>query len=81
MVRSVKVRQPSTGRTEPTVFNDSHSHTKLTKSRLSCSHLVSLFTARYHDDDGGLLLPDHPPEVAHGFLLWPYGNTRGLVTL
>lgn len=32
-------------------------------------HLLSLFQVRQHDDGGGLLLPDHPPEVIDRLLL------------
>lgn len=31
-------------------------------------HPVPLFTASDHDDDRGLLLPDHPPEVINTFI-------------
>ncbi len=44
----------------------------------SCSYPVSLFTARYHDNDWGLLLPDHPPEVTHSFFLWPYNTPKNI---
>lgn len=36
------------------------------------SYPVSFFTLCYHDNNGCLLFPDHPPEVTNGLILGPF---------
>lgn len=35
-------------------------------------YLFSLLQVGHHDNRSCVLLPDHPPEVIYGFLLWPW---------